>query len=235
MKTLVLVAAESREFGGLARRLERVRKLDWRLPYARLGEGFGCWWVMAANGAGPRLAAGAADAVLEREKVVDAVISTGFCGALDPALAVGDIVVGSRVMDPAGRRQFAARCPETVRPHSTGAVLSLDRVAVTPSEKAELRAAGASAVEMEAAAVAERAGKRGLPFYCVRAVSDAAADGFNIDFNSMRDAEGRFLRGRILRAALRRPFTHVPALRRLDKGCQIAAEALGDFLAGCRF
>jgi adenosylhomocysteine nucleosidase len=235
MKTLLLVAAEAREFDGLVRRLENVKKLEWPLPFARLGEGHGNWWTMVANGPGPRLAARAADTVREKEKELDAVISIGFCGALDPGLAIGDVVVGERVLDPDGRRQFAARLPENCRPHATGAVVSIDRVATAVFEKSELRASGGTVVEMEAAGVAERAGKWGVPFYCVRAVSDTAAYGFNIDFNAMRGADGRFQRGRIIRAALRKPFTRIPALLRLDKSCQIAAEALGEFLAGCRF
>ncbi|MEO7143682.1 MAG: hypothetical protein ABI165_09295 [Bryobacteraceae bacterium] len=234
MSTWVLVAAEAREFSGVGGFLENVKKLDWAIDFARSGARDGRQWVLVANGPGPRLAARAIGAARASTHDMDAVISTGFCGALDPALAVGDVVVGARVVDPAGR-EFAARIPETTRRHATGAVMSIDRVAATAAEKQELRSAGGTVVEMEASAVAGCAEEWGTPFYCVRAVTDEAGEGFGIDFNAMRDAEGRFDRSRIVRAALRKPFERIPELLRLDKSCQTAARALGEFLADCRF
>ena len=50
----------------------------------------------------------------------------------------------------------------------------IDHVAQTADEKRRLRAGGASAVEMEAGGVAERARARDVPFYCVRVVTDLA-------------------------------------------------------------
>jgi adenosylhomocysteine nucleosidase len=235
MKAWVFVAAESREFCGIVRRLEDVQKLEWSVDFARSGKSNGRRWVLLANGPGPRLAAEAVGVIRRRGIELDALISTGFCGALDPDLAIGDIVAGSRVLDPDGRREFPACLPETTRNHVTGAVISVDRVATTPAEKLKLRTAGGVAVEMEAAGVAAWASELGVPLFCVRAVSDTAGQGFGIDFNATRDAEGRFGRGRIVREALRRPFSRVPELLRLRKSCQLAAEALGEFLADCRF
>lgn len=235
VRTWVFVAAEAREFRGIVRRLDDVQRLEWPVDFARSAKSGGHHWVLVANGPGPKLAAEAAGEVRQREIELDALISTGFCGALDPNLAVGDIVAGSCVLDPDRHREFSARVPQSKRGHRTGTVISVDRVAGTPGEKRALRAAGGSAVEMEAAGVAERAVEWHVPFYCVRAVSDTAEQGFGIDFNSMRDAQGRFERRQIARAALRRPFSHIPELIRLDKGCRRAAEALGEFLADCRF
>ena len=235
MRTLVFVAAEAREFTGILGRLGNVHKLKWAIDFARSGELNDRRWLLLANGPGPRLAAAALGAVRQREKDMDALISTGFCGALDPALAVGDILTGSRVLDPDGPREFVARLPESTRRHATGAVISVDRVATTVQRKRELRMAGASVVEMEAAEVAAHAAEWNVPFYCVRAVSDTATQAFEIDFNAVRDGEGRFGRARIALAALRKPFLRFPELLRLDKSCQLAAESLGEFLADCRF
>ncbi|MGH9666626.1 MAG: hypothetical protein ACRD9L_19550 [Bryobacteraceae bacterium] len=235
MKPWVFVAAEGREFHGILRRLGDVQKLEWPIKFARSGKSNGRRWVLVANGPGPRLAAEAAGAARRREIELDALISTGFCGGLDPALAVGDIVAGSRVLDPDCRREFAARLPDARRDHVTGAVISVDRVATTREEKLGLRAAGGVAVEMEAAGIASLAAEWCVPFYCVRAVSDTAGQGFGIDFNATRDAQGRFGRARVVRAVLRRPFSRLPELLRLEKSCQLAAEALGEFLADCRF
>ena len=69
---------------------ESIAKLAW--PGAKFaGEAHwrGDRWWMVANGPGEALVFDA----LKDKKNVDAMISTGLCGALDPALRVGDIVV----------------------------------------------------------------------------------------------------------------------------------------------
>ena len=71
----------------------------------------------------------------------------------------------------------------------------MDRVVSTAAEKA-LLAKGADAVDMEAAAVAEMASARNLPFYAVRVVTDTWDENFPLDFNRMRSANGHFSRAR---------------------------------------
>ena len=115
-----------------------------------------------------------------------------------------------------------------------GDVVSVDRVAITVRDKCELRAAtGAAVVEMESAAVAQKARQWAVPFGCVRVVSDAAGEDLPLDFNLYRDADGRFERTRIALAALGRPLTVLPGLIRLGRHCHQAAERLGEFLANC--
>src|SRR6185369_8457778 len=90
VKTWLLVAAERREFDGIRKRFGEIAKLAW--PGAKFaGEAHwrGDRWWMVANGPGEALVFDA----LKDKKHVDAMISTGLCGALDPALRVGDIVV----------------------------------------------------------------------------------------------------------------------------------------------
>lgn len=219
--TWLVVAAEAREFDGILRRFGTSLKLDWPARFARQAQWNGDRWWLVANGPGPRLAGQA----LESKMDVSGIISTGFCGALDPALCIGDIVV-----DRSGR---ACNGP---RPAVCGEVVSMDRVAIAAAEKRDLRArTGAIAVEMESAAVAQKAVEWGVPFYGIRSVSDLANEDMPLDFNRYRDADGRFVRGRIALAALAHPFLRVPALLRLERNCQVAAEALGDFFADCRF
>jgi len=74
-----------------------------------------------------------------------------------------------------------------------------------------------------------------VPFYCVRAVSDTAHEDLPLDFNLYRDRAGRFSLSKIALAAIRRPFTRIPALRRLEANCNVASESLGAFFADCRF
>ncbi len=164
-------------------------------------------------------------------------VSTGFCGALDPQLKVSDIFVATEVR--VGQATLpAAEVPagrvRNCLPHRSGKLLSVDRVATTAAEKNDLRKTGADAIEMEAAGVAQKAAEYKLPFYCLRVVTDTAGEGFPLDFNAMRDRGGRFSRARILAAAFRRPSVF-PQLIRFDKQCKTAAKALGDFIADTRF
>jgi len=221
VKTWLLVAAERREFDGIGKRFGNLAKLAW--PDAKFaGEAHwrGDRWWMVANGPGTALVLSA----LKEKKNVDAMISIGLCGALDPALRVGDIVVsGAAPID------SPAAC---VR----GALHSIDHVAVTALEKRTLRnATGAIAVDMEAAAVARKAAEWDVPFLCIRAVSDRAGDTLPLDFNRYRTARGDFSRTRIALAAMARPFTVMPQLIEFDRNCRRAVDALGDFLAVCRF
>jgi nucleoside phosphorylase len=152
------------------------------------------------------------------------IVSTGYCGALDPELRVGDIVVS-------GETQL--NCSRTF---ARGPVITCDRVAVTRTEKQALReSTGAIAVDMEAAAVESRARKLGVLYACIRVVSDTAAEDLPMDFNRYRTAGGDFSRTRIALAAMARPFSVMPALMEFDRRCQRASVILGDFLADCRF
>lgn len=226
-----MVAADKGELGGVLRRARGVERLEWPVQFARRAELNGQRLLLVAHGPG-RLAAEAASAALDRERV-DAVVSVGFCGALDPHLRTGDIVVASRVDHV--KESFDAAQPRCERVCHSGVVVSSDHVVGSVGEKAQLCAAGAQAVEMEAAGVAAQARKRGAPFYCVRVVLDGAAQGFSLDFNRLRDRQGRFSRPRIALAALARPFSAAPDVFRLERQGRIAARALGDFIADCRF
>lgn len=222
MSLLLLVAADRAEFAGLLRSLSAVRPFDWALDYcasARLGTRD---ILLAANGPGPRLAATAVDTACRLEPSIGQIVSTGFCGALDPNLALGDIVLNSDGI-------YADR------PAYRGNLMSTDRVAVTVEEKRSLRQSGAIAVEMEWAGVAAAAGRRGVPASAVRVVSDTAGEAMPLDFNRYRTAEGRFDRAAILRAALRRPFSAIPGLLRLQRNCRFASAKLGEFIVACRF
>ena len=213
---VVVIAAEAREFSGLVRKSGT--------------EGF----VLIANGPGPVLAGQAVSEAASRTKI-RALVSAGFCGALKPEFVVGDIVVADCVLDAASGERYSASQPPVRPAAKMGLVVSMDRVAVTSAEKEELRRlTGACAVEMEAAEVARWAVQLGVPFYCVRAVSDTADHTLVMDFNAYRDKQGRFSRWRIALAAMRKPRC-IPALRRLNQDSRIAAVKLGDFLANCQF
>jgi adenosylhomocysteine nucleosidase len=223
MDTWLVIAAERRELDGIIKRSGEGKKLDWPVEFARQVEWRGDRWMWIANGPGT----GLVEEALKNRTQVSGIISTGFCGALDPALRIGDIVIDSAATEPRQWRNWLQA--------TAGQILCSDRVAVTSAEKLALHAeTGAAAVEMEAAAVARIAKKWSVPFYSIRAVSDVALEDMPLDFNLYRDGSGRFSRSRIARAAMARPFTTIPALLRLNRHCQIAAESLGDFFANCQ-
>ena len=86
-----------------------------------------------------------------------------------------------------------------------------------------------------ALAVAARAQDAGLPFYCIRAVTDLAGETMANDFNNALRPNGRFDTISILGSSLRHPAARLPELFRLRSRCDRASRALGDFLADCRF
>jgi adenosylhomocysteine nucleosidase len=232
---MLLVAAEAREFSGLLKFCRLVKKLDWPVDWVCSAELWGRRVVLAANGAGPRLAGAALDAARAAmpNGSLNAVVSTGFCGGLDPVLKIGDIFVANYIQS-AGKLALV-EVPKCRRDYLSGTLVSLDRVAQTKEEKRDLRRLGASAVEMEAAGMLPRVREWGMPFYCIRSVTDMATESFSLDFNAVRDLSGRFSTARILAAAVQRPFTVGPELMELRKRCALAARSLGEFIADCSF
>jgi len=186
--------------------------------------------LLIANGVGRQRAAAAVDAAAEFAP--DAIVSTGFCGALDENLDIADVVLATSIDD--GQRRFSALPAEGPGETFTGPILSIDRVVLAAEEKALLRSSGACAVEMEATGVAGRALDLGLPFYCVRAVTDLAEESLANDFNRALRPDGHFDTMSILLGALRDPAVRLPELLRLRKRAIQAARALGEFFADCR-
>lgn len=208
MRTVLLVAAEPFELKYVPRETSKFRFLS------------------VTGGAGPRLAAAALDKL---STSFDVVVSTGMCGALDPSLRVGDVFAAVSV------NGVTCRLPSPQTPYRSGTLVSLDRIVDTVAERKQLADAGYAAVEMEASAVSEYAAARGFEFYCIRAVSDTASEEFAVDLNAARDREGRIRVSRILWQAARQPRKIIPELLRLRKNSDIAARALGAFLATCDF
>lgn len=234
MQTILLVAAEKRELAGVLRRCQRPEKLGWPLQFCWAGELAGQRVLMVADGPGRELARGAMRLALGRQRA-DAVVSTGWCGALEPDYGPGEIFVASRVEAAGENMSYTAGIPRTGQKFRSGCLVTVDRVVRTIEDKVRLRQAGAAAVDMEAAAVASEARAAGMPFFCVRVVLDLAGENLRLDLDAARDQDGRFSSSRILRAALAQPRRLVPELIRLERRSRLAARALGDFIAECRF
>jgi adenosylhomocysteine nucleosidase len=229
---LLLVASDRMEFAGILSHVRHPRAAGVAVDWARWGQLDEYEVLLAANGIGGRRAGAAVDGAARFHP--DAVISTGFCGALDPALDIADIVVGTSVGGhpclpvTSGVRLVSG-------PIASGSIASIDHIVRMAEEKRRLRAGGARAVEMEAAGVAQRARALGLPFYCVKAVSDLAGEDMANDFNAALRSDGHFDTIVIFRGVLRHPIVRIPELFRLRGRCVRAARALGEFFADCRF
>lgn len=197
-----------------------------KFELAHVRSAAGLRFIPVAEGPGFTLARAGLEEVREP---ADAIVSTGLCGALDPALRVGDIVVASSV------NGTPVDQPTCGGHFLTGPVASVDRVVGTRLERQTLARSGTIAVDMESAVGLGVARQRGIPFYCIRAVSDEAEEDWALDLNATRTDRGGFDIPGILLQAARRPFAIVPELARLRRNAGIAARSLGKFLGACEF
>ncbi len=232
-RTVLLVAAQEREFRGLLRRAGPPEALQWPVDYSVRLRRPAADWFLVANGAGRGRAAEAVRAALVRERF-DAVVSTGYCGGLDPALRPGAVVAVTEVRLEGGELAGRAERAPALSGLAAGPLVTLDRVVRAAAEKKRLRERGFLAVDMEAAGVAAEL-PPGSRFYCIRAVTDAVDETLRIDLNRARDPAGRMGDARVVRAALRRPLTGVPELWRLFRRSRLASERLGAVLFECEF
>jgi len=151
------------------------------------------------------------------------VVMAGFCGALRPALAVGDVVVPGDVIDPAGNRWPCPDGTPGVR------LLTAPELVATPAEKRHLHELHcADIVDMESAAVAAACAERGVPFRAVRAVSDTADTALSPRLVKMLSG-GNVSPWRAAAALVRQPSLLGEFLR-LARDTKFAAERLGEAL-----
>ncbi len=182
-------------------------------------------WVAACAGAGVD-AATRAFGEAAKEQAVDLVVSTGWAGALSEEFVPGRVYRVSGVIDV----QTGARFPAAGQGECW---LATSQKVADAAEKQRLAAAyGAGLVDMEAAAIARLADSRGIPFYCIKGVSDGFADKLP-DFNRFISPLGQFQMGRFILFVLPRPW-HWLALMRMGENSKRAAQGIAasllDFL-----
>lgn len=159
-----------------------------------------------------------------------AFLSFGLCGALDPALRIGDLVLGESVTttsgvylaDAAWSAELAKAAPRAL----LARVAAGPRMLTSPHEKAHLRAqTGAAAVDMESHLVAEAAARLGVPFAVLRSVSDRADHAISGAAQAGFKPDGAPDLAGVLTALLAKPF-EFPALIRTAIHAATAFKAL---------
>jgi adenosylhomocysteine nucleosidase len=217
MSRLAIIAALADELEPLVRGWRRESRGGvtlWRMRHAD-GE-----WLAACAGIGA-IAASRAFVELEREGALDLVVSAGWAGALSGEFAAGRAYRVSGVVDANTGERFVATTS------SGNCLLVTSRRVADRAEKRRLAAEhGAGLVDMEAAGVARLAEARGVPFFCVKGVSDGPSDRLP-DFNAFISAAGEFETARFILFAVLRPW-HWPSLARMGRNGRKAARSIGE-------
>lgn len=189
---------------------------------------FGSHRVRAAvTSMGPARAGAAVTTLLDGDGA-DAVFMVGIAGSVDPGLSIGDLVVAEEVVDGSSGRVLH---PSPV-PHRApaGRLLTTDRLH-GPEDLPRLRRDGVTAVDMETAAVGAVCAERGVPWFSIRAVSDAAGDPSTDEaILGLTHPDGRPRPGAAARYLLTRPG-RAAHLGRLARGTGLAVDVAAAELA----
>ncbi len=218
---IAIIAAMEREVAPLIRSW-KVRTMEQGGRRYRLFENGEA--ALVCGGIGAEAARRATEAVI-REVNPARVISVGFAGALDGSLEVGHVLEPRTVIN-------AADGVRTEVGSGEGILVSSPTVAGKEQKIRFSKAYGASAVDMEAAAVAQGAQARGVEFAALKAISDAAdfslpaLDRFVADDGSFHSV--RFACHVALRPWLWR--TTIALARNSSKASQALCGALASYL-----
>ena len=185
-------------------------------------------WVAACSGAGAD-AGVRAFTEIEKDGPISMAVSIGWAGALTENVELGLAYKVSGVIDArTGERFQVADWPQ-------GRLVVTNPIVADEREKRRLAATyRADLCDMEGAIVARLAAMRGIPFYCIKGVSDGLTDRLP-DFNRFISKSGQMQIARFTLFAMLRPW-YWPALLRMGensrKASQSVAEVLRGFLAG---
>lgn len=188
--------------------------------------------LLAVSGIGGTAAAAAARRLVLAG--AGALASFGLAGGLDPTLICGAVLLPEEVIAGDGdtvlptsrewRQRLRAALPESCIACG-GRLLTSGRPIGQPRAKADAwRHAGAVAVDMESASIAQVAEQAGLPFIALRVIVDTAADELPAAVLAA-SVGGRLRVGRLLGGLLRAPG-ELSALIRLSARYRIASRVL---------
>jgi adenosylhomocysteine nucleosidase len=225
MSKIAIIAAMEREVRPLIRSwkaMTNVRTLEHGGRRYRLFENGDA--TLVCGGIGAEGARRATEAVI-REINPARVISVGFAGALDASLGVGHIFEPRTVIN-------AADGVRTECGAGDGILVSSAIVAGKEQKIRFGKAYGATAVDMEAAAVAQAAQARGVEFGALKVISDAA-DFRMPPLDRFVTADGRFQSVRFACHVALRPWLWggtISLARNSAKASRALSEALTSYL-----
>lgn len=217
MSKVAIIAALEREIAGAVRKW-RVCKREYAGRRYRFYESERAVAVCAGIGAEP--ARRACEAVV-RLYQPPLIISVGLAGGLDASLPAGSLFIPSRIVDAGDGAALNLS-------EGQGTLVSWNSVAGKEQKAKLAKAYGASAVDMEAAAVARGATARGIGFMAVKAISDD----YQFDFPALERfiaADGSFRAAALVMYAGMRPWLWRKLLY-LKRNSDRAAAALCDWL-----
>ena len=195
--------------------------------------------VLVRSGVGKQRAEDAALQVIDRFQP-RALISTGYAGAVQPELNVGDLVIADTILGAKEKGKYfpdpdwfgRARnipCPDGVKT-VVGGLLTVDSVIHDSATKRELgKSYSVQAVEMETSAIARVAEEQGLPLLSVRVISDRL-DQELLDSSSFLGSDGEISNLKAGWYVLTHPGSIKSALS-LRAQTKIATQALTRFLS----
>ncbi len=206
----VYLAALRREIAPLVRHLPKIaggRVELWGNEQCMVGYG----------GMGPAAATRAFQTVLALGPVAS-LASIGWAGSCQEEIAIGQVLRPSTVIDSRTGERFATASGDG------GVVVTLDHFAGLEEKHRLKQAYAADCVEMEAATLARLSEAHGIPFYCIKSISDTP------DFElqgiaSFHTADGGFREGAFAWFAALRPWLW-PAVMKMARGSKLAMQRL---------
>lgn len=172
------------------------------------------------------------------------VLHVGYCGGADPELAPGDLVIADSVVDAASGNAFACDAALLLRGQGivrdralrsrTGRLVTVDRVASSPHDKAFLATQHAAiGIDMESAELAAALAGAGVPFLVIRAVLDPLDDHLP-DISDAIDEDGSANALALVTHLVRKPseIARLPRIQYLASHARAAIAAFVDAWIG---
>jgi len=223
-ETLAFICAMPMEVKPLVRRLA-LRRTQLGGSPAHEGTLDGRRVVAIVTGMGTALARDGTERLLDAVGV-DRVVVVGITGAVEDETPIGTLMLPEVVVDAATTTEHRpARLGEGT-PHGT--MWTGDDLTTDGDVVAGLRDAGVVCLDMETAAIADVAERRGIPWSVFRAISDRASDGtVTEEVFHLSNQDGTPNGGAVLRFFLHHPG-RLPAMMRMAKGAKLATERAAD-------
>lgn len=221
MKQIGIIAALPAELKPLVQGWKRVRAGQGEGVWRGSMDGVACVAVCAGMG---REAAERACGVAVQAGPLDALVSTGWAGALSCGMQPGEAYVMNEVIDAGTGERFTTQSAPRAGNAGPLRIVTIDHVALASEKRLLGESFQAVLVDMEAAAVARFARRQGIEFYCLKAVSDVAGERLP-DFSRYTDSQGHLqLAGLLAHVAIRPRYW--PSLARVGRNGKTGAVAI---------